>query len=214
MERSSGTGATEKAPRWSSAALARGEHALSPNRRKRPESRSQAASGRSGGALFGRGFAATLQSAALVFGETAPHARVLAGLQGVLQGTLGDGAGGAPSPSRSTAGRVSTGKKSSGRTVRQAALSRQSMGLLGVDFKPCDLSGSSSGSATRRCGRNAREFRCERERCCWSTSLSYSVMKTVKSRVSPLSILGRHRARTRESPSQLRRSSASRRWLS
>src|SRR5690606_31613758 len=45
-----------------------------------------------GAARTGR---AALECAALVFGETAPHARVLAGLEGVLQADLGDGAGGA-----------------------------------------------------------------------------------------------------------------------
>src|SRR5688572_26684762 len=50
---------------------------------------------RSGGPA--RASRATLQGAALVFAEPTPNARVLAGLEGVLQADLGDGAAGAHS---------------------------------------------------------------------------------------------------------------------
>jgi hypothetical protein len=66
--------------------------------------------------------------------EATPHARVLTGLEGVLQADLGDGAPGADGLGLLDlvdGGPVlPTGKKSSGSAVRQAALSRQSMEML------------------------------------------------------------------------------------
>src|SRR6478609_6604694 len=52
--------------------------------------RARGGSGRAAGAG-----GAALEGATLVFGESTPHARVLSGLEGVLQADLGDGATGA-----------------------------------------------------------------------------------------------------------------------